>query len=695
MEYYDDKLCISYDDLTRNDAPAGQPGDAIMSVSNYKKLAASKQINVVRAGKGLNNYALIELESLPERFRERIRHKYPQGSNMYLHRYFDRFYELDTAAREFYSTEVFKADGANISPKVQKEYTINASVLNTIIKFSQTREAVKRSMGGKMKWDEVVEAVEYFRTKVGHTLPASRLQDTIRKYKEGSYAALVSKKYNNQSARKVSVNLERLIIAIAVQDNSPFNTMIMEQINAFFAGEIDVVDTTTGELFNPEDFYKNGEPITISRATVWNYINNPKNRVIIENMRQDWTNFNHSVRPYMHRESPNFSFSKISLDDRDLPRKTHGGIRPKAYYAYDVASGCVVGYSHCREKTANLFLDCIRSMFRLIYKNDWGVPGEIEVENHIVRQFKDTIMEPGLVFPLIHWCAPMNSQEKRAEHLNRAKKYSVEKKNHAGIGRWWLKLSANKVYDQKVFDEKNNTYVDKKTYEYEELIADDVADIIEFNNMLHPNQKKYPGMTRWQVLCGNMNPNLRKMNKKEVIRQIGYCTPTSITRNSCVRVQYRDFWLSSPDVLNRLEPNNYKVKAYYLPDKEGNFDEVYIFQDGDYIDTCKHIGEYQEAWVERTEDDEKIFLEQRKYISKFDKMVTDNKPTRVQVISQERKQNIEQLEQQEVKAIQLPPEEEPQYTMPEKPQEQEKEMQNDYELYLDLNYITQKAKADL
>ena len=695
MEYYDDKLCISYDDLTRNDAPAGQPSDAIMSVSNYKKLAASKQINVARSGRGLNGYALIELESLPERFRERIRHKYPQGANMYLHRYFDRFYELDTAAREFYSTEVYKADGANISPKVQKEYTINASVLNTIIKFSQTREAVKRSMGGKMKWDEVVEAVEYFRTKVGHTLPASRLQDTIRKYKEDSYAALVSKKYNNQSARKVSVNLERLIIAIAVQDNSPFNTMIMEQINAFFAGEIDVVDTTTGELFNPEDFYKNGEPITISRATVWNYINNPKNRVIIENMRQDWTNFNHNVRPYMHRESPNFSFSKISLDDRDLPRKTHGGIRPKAYYAYDVASGCVVGYSHCREKTANLFLDCIRSMFRLIYKNDWGVPGEIEVENHIVRQFKDTIMEPGLVFPLIHWCAPMNSQEKRAEHLNRAKKYSVEKKNHAGIGRWWLKLSANKVYDQKVFDEKNNTYVDKKTYEYEELIADDVADIIEFNNMLHPNQKKYPGMTRWQVLCGNMNPNLRKLNKKEVIRQIGYCTPTSITRNSCVRVQYRDFWLSSPDVLSRLEPNNYKVKAYYLPDKEGNFDEVYIFQDGDYIDTCKHIGEYQEAWVERTEEDDKIFIEQRKYISKFDKMVKDNKPTRVQVISQERKQNIEQLEQQEVKAIQLPPEEEPQYTMPEKPQEQEKEMQNDYELYLDLNYITQKAKADL
>ena len=202
-------------------------------------------------------------------------------------------------------------------------------------------------------------------------------------------------------------------------------------------------------------------------------------------------------------------------------------------------------------------------------------------------------------------------------------------------------------------------------------------------------------MTRWQVLCNNMNPNLRPMDKRTLYRFIGECTSTSINRNSCVRVQYRDFWLSNPDVLKRLDPNDNKVKAYYLPDKNGNFDEVYIYHDGDYIDTCKYVGEYNEAQMERTEDDEKIFLEQRKYISKFDKMVKDNKPTRVQVISQERKQNIEQLEQQEVKAIQLPPEEEPQYTMSEKPQEQEKEMQNDYELYLDLNYITQKAKADL
>ncbi|MEI3469561.1 MAG: hypothetical protein V8Q76_13165 [Bacteroides intestinalis] len=46
----------------------------------------------------------------------------------------------------------------------------------------------------------------------------------------------------------------------------------------------------------------------------------------------------------------------------------------------------------------------------------------------------------------------------------------------------------------------NDTYVDKQYYSWDELIADDMRYVLEFNNSLHPNQKKYPGMTRWQVL---------------------------------------------------------------------------------------------------------------------------------------------------------------------------------------------------
>ena len=59
-----------------------------------------------------------------------------------------------------------------------------------------------------------------------------------------------------------------------------------------------------------------------------------------------------------------------------------------------------------------------------------------------------------------------------------------------------------------MFDELNDTYEDKQYYTWDELIAEDQEIIRLFNESLHPNQKKYPGMSRWQVLCETMNPNL-------------------------------------------------------------------------------------------------------------------------------------------------------------------------------------------
>ena len=69
MEYYGKILCISYHDLTSGENP-------VMSVPNYKKLSANGKINVVRQGKGLGNYALVEVATLPMRFQEKIKEKY-------------------------------------------------------------------------------------------------------------------------------------------------------------------------------------------------------------------------------------------------------------------------------------------------------------------------------------------------------------------------------------------------------------------------------------------------------------------------------------------------------------------------------------------------------------------------------------------------------------------------------------------
>lgn len=642
MEYYNDILCISADDLTRNDAKQGEPSDAIMSRSNYDKLVYCKEINVVRPGKGKGNYALVEVDSLPERFLPKVKQKYPnEGRNLILRKWFGEHYYPDEQARAWFSTFRFE-NGKPINPEKISLYIVNAGVLNSVIDLFNDKRTMRRSMqGGRVKWDELTEAVDFYREKYGHTLPsnAARFKDKINDYRSQGYIALVDKRDINQSARKVSVQIEKLLLSIASLPTNPFNNTVKELYEKFMCGDIDICDPRTGELFNPEDFYKKGKIVELSETTIWNYLNKHKNKVLLESMRRTWTDFNHNVRPHHMRHCPFFSFSKISLDDRDLPRKATSGIRPKAYYAYDVASGCVIGYAYNSKKNTDLFIDCIRNMFQTIERNGWNTPAQVEVENHLVNQFADGLMQAQMVFPIVRWCAPTNSQEKRAEHLNRAKKYSVEKNNHVGIGRWYLKMSVNRPKEEKIFDEENNNYKEK-VYDYSELIADDMADINEFNHQLHPNQAEYPGMTRWQVLCENMNPDLTPVNKAVLYRFIGESVQTSIVRNQACRVQGNKYWLSSPEMIDRLQPGDCKVTAYYLPDENGEIPEVYIYQGDRFIDTCKNIGAYNEAEVEQTDEDREIMLKQEKFLAKFDKMVKDGKPQKVVIIPKEEKAAI-------------------------------------------------------
>jgi hypothetical protein len=305
------------------------------------------------------------------------------------------------------------------------------------------------------------------------------------------------------------------------------------------------------------------------------------------------------------------------MDDRDLPRKCVNGKWLKAYYAYDVASGCVVGYSYSMDKDETLFLDCLRDLFRLIEREGFGMPMEVEVENHLVRKFFDDL---AFMFPFVRICNPGNSQEKHAEHFNRAKKYGIEKKTQNGIGRWWSKHEAYTTDRDKVNDE----FVEK-VYTYERLVADDIQAVKDFNNQMHPKQKKYPGKTRWQVLAENMNPKSPDVSKPSVYKSIGEHTLTTINRNQYVTVQYEKYQIASIAVLDKLLPNNYSVDAYYLPDLEGMISEVFLFQNGTYLCKAEKIATYNTAKAEWTNADKDGFLHQSKYVSEFDKLAKDGK----------------------------------------------------------------------
>lgn len=117
MEYYGKIACISYVDLIREPDP-------IMSESNYKQLSRRGKINVVRPGKGLGSYALVEIATMPQRFQDKIKEKYGDMNSEILRMWFASHFHIDAKARGFYTRFRFE-DGSALPPEHINEYTVN------------------------------------------------------------------------------------------------------------------------------------------------------------------------------------------------------------------------------------------------------------------------------------------------------------------------------------------------------------------------------------------------------------------------------------------------------------------------------------------------------------------------------------------------------------------------------------------
>lgn len=595
---------------------------ALITYSAYEKRAARTDGFRLRAGRGSGNEVLLNWVNLEHAWQQKFIETFGDPTKEAKPNFVMQFYNRDPKAANFFANYT-TSDDRTLSAKHIKEWTTNASVLEAIKRAEAAAKAKRRAMGGSTNpvWEILVQDVEAMRDATGHTLKIPSLRRTLRKYKLEGYSSLISGKIGNDNPRKVTALVESMLLSLYAMPNRPFSTSVHQLYLSFLAGKIDVVDRQTGEYFNRADFYRNGEPIEISDQTVWNYINNPLNRALVDKSRMDYLDYNNTHRPHDRRHAPKYSFSKVSMDDRDLPRKLATGGRVKAYYAYDVASGAVVSASYSRNKDEGLFIDCLRNMFRLMDKHNWGVPMEIEVENHLVNKFFDDLQ---IMFPILRICAPGNSQEKHAEHFNRAKKYGVEKDKQVGIGRWWAKHEAYGVKTKKINDE----YVEK-LYDYNFLVAEDMQAVADYNNQLHPKQKKYPGMTRWQVLCYNINPNVAKPSRAVWMKSIGERTETSIRRSKYMEVQYKMFELPNPALISRLKPNNYKVDAYWLPNEYGEVTEIFLYQDGEFISRCEVSETYNTAKAEWTEDDAANRIKQASYTAKYDKMIRDGRAAKI------------------------------------------------------------------
>lgn len=531
--------------------------------------------------------------------------------------------EVDTEARAYY-TSYRKGDGSPLEPKLVEQYTNRASLLETLRKRLESQQAERAKLGRKVKMCEwYQEAMKWYNEQRQGQFPCAEIgnarsfERVFKAYCNEGYASVVSGRLGNDSARKVSVKAENLIVALWRTNGKPFKERVWELYMEFVTGDRELYDKETGEVFRPDDFRHKGRTLELSQATVWAYVSQAMNTTAVYADRNGNFAYQNTLRPKHVRKVGNWSLSKISMDDVALSRQTWDGKWVYKYIAVDVLSGYYFRPSYVVGKPGRKEVEeCFRNMFRELTERGLPMPGELEVEHHLMEDI-EWLNE---VFPFVRFCA--SATEKRAEHNIRALKYGAAKDAGHTNGRWYARSEAYSSTRKKVDGDYELGGVRLTA---EQIIADDLADIERHNTELHKRQKTFPGMTRRDVLVQRVNPELKPVEERYLLHYIGERTDTSIVNNNRLQVKGEQFELTDFACIGRLKPNSKRVEAYYMPGEE--IERVYLWQGETYIGEAENMEKwrYNEFAAERTDADREAMLHQQKRVAKFDKMVRERR----------------------------------------------------------------------
>ena len=183
MEYYENRLCISSRELVDG---------GVMSYESYKKMSARGRMDVVRRGGGPGQNALVSVDSLPMKVKEKVLLLHPDGALAKLKGWVLSNYEIDQAAVAFFHDK--GKTGLDLTEEKVREYVVNASVLNCCIRLFNRARDCQKLFGGRYNWDRMAKVIEALKDEFSHTLPMSplRFREKVNSYQRKGYASLIN-----------------------------------------------------------------------------------------------------------------------------------------------------------------------------------------------------------------------------------------------------------------------------------------------------------------------------------------------------------------------------------------------------------------------------------------------------------------------------------------------------------------------
>ena len=457
---------VDLNDLTRTD-----DGPAIITYETLAKLAQRGKATRLRRG-CRRTAALFDYASLPSEYKGAFIAKYGDPELQQIQQKME--YRIDHKARDWFSDE-----SRGIPSSLAERYTANASVLR-ILSGKKARMAASRatSGGGGIAWDAILEESERLRTVSGHTLPgsAARLAEWIRRFDAVGYDCLVSKKLGNSNSRTITDDMGRMIIALKRSKDPVYSVeMIRRAVN--------------------DAAQERGWKQIKSKNSITNYLNEnvalwmdtevgaTKAKMLLNRMHS-------TILPTMPNARWEGDGTKVNLYYRTY---VDGKEKMATFWVYefiDVASEVMLGRCFSQGEDFDTFYNAFRSAV----ENAGVFPYELVNDNQSSATTKQAQEWLSRCAQVARTTAPHNGPSKTIESIFGRFQGEV-------LARHW------NFTGQNITAKRNSSRADIDFIlqnvaglpNYQECVAMYEADVQAWNTSLHPDQARYPGMTRMDV----------------------------------------------------------------------------------------------------------------------------------------------------------------------------------------------------
>ncbi len=398
----------------------------VMSADCYKKLAARKDIDVLRRG-CRNTPALIAYESLPERFRRKVDTLVRDPYKAVYVNMVERYIEHNAEASNYFDSYE-TSDGRRLSAAKRHEYYTNAIVLDAIRALINERTSKRRALGSKALtfWNDILEAVqELDRVRYPHTLPTNA-RSLARKYK-----AYCTDGYDSLIHRAYEVPMKN---AAKITDQNQISTLVM-----LMSDPRNLDSEQVAHLYNKMAEQMGWKTITRSCVRAWR----DRLQSEIYARRHGAVAYRSNKAMQVRRSAPTYPLYYWTMDGWDaelLYQKTENGRttyhnRPTVVFVLDACCKYPIGYAIGTHETPELIKEALRNamqhteqLFGQMYRT-----AQLQSDNYAIRSLMPIYQKvAGKATP----AAVKNAKAKIIEPWFKAfnKKYCQLQPNWSGFG---------------------------------------------------------------------------------------------------------------------------------------------------------------------------------------------------------------------------------------------------------------------